>query len=335
MWCSRNIEVSDNQPCQRFLRTLLIGLPDGVLLVDPDGKIAYANPAAESLFEAESGNLAGHSLRYPLVEGVTEIEIIRRSGEILTVEMRATRLNWANRSNFLASLRDISERKDAHDKIITLSKSLFEGYEVLNRRIGKEIHDSIGQPLIGLKLAIARFSEELERHPQTGLEEVNDLIDGIIGSIRDLSHNLRPATQDDWSLKEILENHFSRVQKKSGLNVKFRSSFADVSLTPLVETVVLRIIQEGIENVIQHAGVNQADVSVQSKGHRLEIVVEDHGRGFTMSEVVKGSTGLKSMRERIELAGGTFTVISGPGKGTLITATLPAQSILASHKNAG
>lgn len=309
------------------LHRLLANLPDGVLLLDRDGRVMYANPAAEAIFGYSPVTMIGNLLGFPVVEGETEIEIPRRDGTLRTAEIRAVRLDWEQEELYLASLRDVSERKQAQDKVLTLGRQLVEAYETIHSRVGKELHDTVGQPLIGLKLALHRFRELQEHDPDVGLGEIGALVDDMINSIRDLSHTLRPAIGNGYSLKESLENHFHRLESKSNLVIRFRDAFSESVIPRLIETVAFRIIQEGVENVLRWSEVAEVEVAVSAgKDERLSIRIEDHGKGFRPEEADRdGGVGLQAMRERAELAGGSLTVDSAPGKGTRITAVLPLQ----------
>jgi len=308
---------------QENLHRLLANLPDGVLLLDREGRVMYANPAAERLFGYSPVTMIGNVLGFPVVEGETEIEIPRTDGTLRTAEIRAVRLDWEEEL-YLASLRDVSERKRAEDKVLTLGRQLVEAYETIHSRVGKELHDMVGQPLIGLKLALHRFRELQEQDPDIGLGEIGTLVDDMINSIRDLSHTLRPAIGNGYGLKDSLENHFHRLESKCDLVIRFRDEFSEAEIPRLTETVAFRIIQEGVANALRYAEVEEVEVAVGTSDEHLSIRIEDHGKGFKpeMSEQ-HGGVGLKAMRERAELAGGSLSVDSAPGKGTRITAVLP------------
>jgi signal transduction histidine kinase len=305
------------------LRLLLDSLPDGVLLTDEQGGVLFANPAAESLFGHEQGTMAGSTLGYPVLEGVTEIEIPRQDGSLVTTEIRAVRMRLQGRKLFVASFRDITERKEAEEKIVTLGQQLLNAYETINRRLGKELHDTIGQPLIGLKLALHHFRDLQAEMPDVGVEEIGVLIDHLIDSIRELDHSLRPVIRDDWSLQDALENHFQRLGSHKGLRVLFLHQGLDACFPEIIETVVFRIVEEALDNTARYAGVQEAEVSLYADGERLTVTIADEGCGFDPATVVPDSIGLRAMRERAELAGGTVIVDSAAGAGTRITAILP------------
>ena len=308
---------------QESLRRLLDNLPDGVLLLDQEGRVRFANPAAAALFGYSPVTMIGNILGFPVVEGVTEIEIPRSGGELRTAEIRSVRFRWAEEELILASLRDVSERKQAEGKVLSLGRQLLETYETTHNRVGKELHDTVGQPLIGLKLALHRFQELQTHEPDISLGEIGELVDQMINSIRDLTHSLRPAVGDVWSLRELLENHFHWLETKEKLTVRFRDGFSKIPLPQLIATVAFRIIQEGLDNITQYAGVREAEVSVSTRDDQLVICIEDRGKGFKPEETRRGGIRLRAMRERAELAGGSLSVDSIPGGGTRITAALP------------
>ncbi|MBN1836645.1 MAG: PAS domain S-box protein, partial [Spirochaetales bacterium] len=182
------------------LQRLLLALPDGVLLLDGAGSVRYANPAAERLFGYEQGSMAGHPLGCPVLEGRAEVEIPRQGEGMAVAEIRAVELEWDGERLTLATFRDITGRKLAEEKTATLGRELLEVYETLQDRLGKEIHDAIGQPLVGLKLALQRYRDLQEQDREIGLGEVGLLIDDMVDVVRELSHALRPTTGKGWSL---------------------------------------------------------------------------------------------------------------------------------------
>jgi signal transduction histidine kinase len=302
------------------LHKLLANLPDGVLLLDREGRVRYANPAAEALFGHGSATAIGNLLGFPVVEGVTEIEIPSSDGGLHPTEIRAVQIQWEGEELLLADLRDVSELKEAQGKVLSLGRQLVEAYETIHSRVGKDLHDMVGQPLIGLKLALHRFREIQEEEPDIGLEEIGELVDSMIDSIRDLSHSIRPPVGDGYSLRESLENHFHRLETKTGLVVRFRDGFSNSELPRLTEIVAFRIVQEALDNTANYAGAQEAEVYIGTEEGRLVIRVEDRGRGF---EPGIGGVGLKAIRDRAELAGGSLSVDSAPGRGTRLTAVLP------------
>jgi signal transduction histidine kinase len=119
---------------------------------------------------------------------------------------------------------------------------------------------------------------------------------------------------------------FSRLQKQSGLVVNFTQNIVDEHFLPETNITAFRIVQEALTNVIRYSGATEAAVTVWVQSNLLSIIIEDKGRGFTLSALSQGtSTGLSAMRERAKMLEGTFKVDSAPGMGTRITVQIPVQ----------
>lgn len=307
------------------LRRLLLALPDGVLLLDRNGSVRFANPAAERLFACEPGSMVGCTLGCPVLEGTAEVEIPRQGEGMAVAEIRAVEVEWDGERLTLATFRDVTGRKQAEEKTVILGRELLEVYETLQNRLGKEIHDAIGQPLVGLKLALQRFRELQEQDRQIGLGEVGLLIDDMVDVVRELSHSLRPTTGRGWSLQEALENHFHRFERNTGLQIRFRARGLQRRIPRLTEVVGFRIVQEALANAARYSGARSLEVRAAADGAVLTLEVEDRGAGFDPATVSAEAVGIRGMRERARLAGGRLSVESAPRRGTRISATLPLE----------
>lgn len=142
--------------------------------------------------------------------------------------------------------------------------------------------------------------------------------------MRNLSLDLRPAMLDDLGLLPavlwLVENYTSRTQMK----VDFRhAGLADREFSPDVSTAAYRIIQEGLTNVARHSEATQVTVRAWAGLKVLFVQIEDKGCGFDPAAVPPTSAGLRGMRERASLLGGSLSIESGPGEGTCVTAELP------------
>lgn len=193
--------------------------------------------------------------------------------------------------------------------------------ETERRRIGRELHDEIGQALTGLKLLLEALPRQPELRVEKSLRSAREVIADLMTRVHDISLQLRPAMLDDLGLLPALQWHVERYQSKTGLRVAFTHSGLNRRFTTGVETVAYRIAQEALTNVARHAGVPDARLRVWAAGEALSVEVEDRGRGFDPPRVE--SNGLVGMRERALLVGGRLIVDTGPGRGTRIMATLP------------
>jgi len=227
---------------------------------------------------------------------------------------------------------DLTERKRveadlaiSNQRLRDLSLRLVEVQEIERRTIARELHDEIGQALTGLDLVLemaARAPEDgLREHLRTGQGYVRDLT----ARVRNLSLDLRPSMLDDLGLIPALRWLFQRYSEQTRIAVDFRSHEADRRFPPAVETAAYRVVQEALTNVARHAQVPAVTVQLWGEAERLLVQIEDAGQGFAVEPTfaARRSTGLEGMRERAELIGGTLTVESAPGQGTIIIADLP------------
>jgi len=140
-----------------------------------------------------------------------------------------------------------------------------------------------------------------------------------VANLRAIITDLRPAALDQLGLEPALEALVSRVASVEGLDIE-----TDLELRPLdgeVETTIYRLVQESLTNIARHAAANHVSVSVHAGDERVEIEVRDDGRGFD-PEADVGGFGLRGMRERVALVGGTLELTSGMG-GTTVRASVP------------
>ncbi len=193
--------------------------------------------------------------------------------------------------------------------------------ETERRRIGRELHDEIGQALTGLKLTLEALPVQPDRVEES-LRNAREVVSDLMTRVHDISLQLRPAVLDDLGLLPALQWHVERYQAQTGVRVAFTHSGLDRRFSTGAETAAYRIAQEALTNVARHAGVPEAALRVWASEGALSVEIEDRGRGFDPAGVE--SNGLVGMKERALLVGGHLAVETGRGVGTRITATLPA-----------
>jgi signal transduction histidine kinase len=150
------------------------------------------------------------------------------------------------------------------------------------------------------------------------------LVNDLMGRVRDLSMNLRPAMLDDLGLVPALLWQLERYQAQTGIRVEFSHSGLDGRFSPEIETACFRIVQEALTNVARHARISEAKVEIRADGDHLRLQIDDRGAGFDPELALAGrSSGLTGMRERARLLGGRLRIESARGNGTQLLADLP------------
>jgi len=216
-----------------------------------------------------------------------------------------------------------------------LAKAVWKVQEDERRRLARELHDGLGQTLTALTHQLERLREKAGEAPGSSppdliarLGDSVELARLALNESRELSRLLRPPVLDDLGLPAALSWLARTLEERTGLKVALDLGLFDQRLDPDLETLVFRLVQESLTNVLRHAGVGQAQVAVRRAGDVLELRVADTGRGFdprdflAIGAATTGS-GLRGMRDRLELFGGRLEIVSEPGRGTLVSAVVP------------
>ncbi len=214
-----------------------------------------------------------------------------------------------------------------------LARAVWRVEEEERRRVARELHDELGQLLTALRIKLEVLSGELAQGPsgaRAHLDSALELAGRALAETRQLSRLLRPAVLDDFGLAPALQWLVRSHREATGLEVDLDCRGLAGRLDPDLETVVFRVVQESLTNVAKHAGVTGARVEITLAGPRLSVRVSDQGDGFdaarqaAAAEAPAGS-GLRGMRDRVELFGGRLEVRSAPGAGTSVEAELPVE----------
>ncbi|WP_248679435.1 sensor histidine kinase [Sinimarinibacterium sp. CAU 1509] len=213
----------------------------------------------------------------------------------------------------------------------TLAKSVWHVQEEERRRLARELHDGIGQTLTALANQVQRILDDARGAGNLGLEhrlgDALDLTRSALHDTRELSRLLRPTLLDDLGLDAALNWLARTLSERTGLDIELQSALDERRLHPDVETLVFRITQEALTNVIRHACAQSARIVLALKTSALVLRIEDDGSGFdtallTAAERSGTSSGVRGMRDRAELFGGSIELRSAPGRGTVVQLTL-------------
>jgi PAS domain S-box-containing protein len=207
------------------------------------------------------------------------------------------------------------------ERLQSLSRRLVEIQENERRYISRELHDEAGQVLTSL-LVDLRLLEKNISEPKilqkivTGME---GSLNGVIENLHRIAMALRPASLDHVGLVAALRQHTESMAEKHGLNISFTSGGAVERLPANVETVLYRIVQESLTNIVRHAHATRVDVVLTVRDGKLIVIIEDDGIGFDPEAAPAGShLGLFGMRERAEMIDAKLMIESSPGNGTTI-----------------
>lgn len=195
------------------------------------------------------------------------------------------------------------------------------------RKFARELHDSVGQHLAAMKMAVSRLQARLP--DDTALEDCIKLLDDSIAETRTISHLLHPPLLDEAGLNSACRWFVEGFGKRSGIDVQLDILGGPRRLPETTELVLFRVLQESLTNVHRHSGAKRANVSLQTVNGQVILRVQDYGRGMPPAVLQSlkedgsgGGVGLAGMTERIREIGGKLEV-SSSAIGTEIVARVP------------
>jgi signal transduction histidine kinase len=240
-------------------------------------------------------------------------------------------------------LNEIKERKlteadlqKSKDKLRLLSNQLINAQEKERKRIAIELHDELGQSLVGLKFQLSRFEKQLHKNQtnlQQDIRQALESIDLMTENVRRLSRDLRPAVLEHLGLFEALQWLFRDFAKKYEITVFKNIQKQESSYTKEQSLIIFRIFQEALTNIAKHAQAQKVAITLTEGGKTASFSIQDNGRGFNPKTanartLGKSGLGLTAMAERAQMAGGHLEVKSELGKGTVINFTIPLKKRL-------
>jgi signal transduction histidine kinase len=222
------------------------------------------------------------------------------------------------------------EQKRIEDLRAELLRRTVRAQEAERQRIARELHDEVGQTLTALGMGLRAISDvsadRLDRVKTQTRQLLNVVDDGLTG-LQNLIAGLHPPQLDDFGLLAALRGYCLQVKEHARLTVDIESRGDEPDIPSVVRTLLYRIVQECITNIIRHAKTDQANLLVVFDPAEIRIRVEDNGCGFNTEETFKKPGhpcwGLLGMIERAGLVGGDCLITSEPGVGTLVEASVP------------
>lgn len=267
-------------------------------------------------------------------------QVVHRAKDkkLIPAEVSSHLFIYDGRLTVLSIARDITERKEAEDKLKRsgamlrdLAAHLQSIREEERSLIAREIHDELGQVLTVLKIQVTLLSNKLRKDQQELKEKINNIssmIDDSVEMIQRITSKLRPGILDELGLIAAIEWQTQEFRKATDRIFSLSLPADDIKLDMEKSTVIFRIFQEAVTNVIRHASASHIYISLSRSGAGLILEVKDNGTGIS-SEQIKSpkSFGLIGMRERALAVGGEVTIEGIPMKGTAVKVEIPLEEI--------
>jgi len=302
--------------------------------------------AAKELFTiSDSLALVQNNNRRIIMDAVFESENKERKITLLEQEKELQQLRLKQKNNFnyilivsattllvisLLSYRNYRQKQKLQqlriyeletEKQLTATDAMLKGEEQERTRLAKDLHDGLGGLLSGVKFSLSNMKDNLFITPDNMavFERSLDMIDASIKELRRVAHNMMPEMLTKFGLDEALKEYCNILNGTRLLKVKYQSLGMETRLDKSLEIIVYRIIQELLNNILKHAAASEAFVQLVRETNRLNVVVEDNGKGFDTAILEKNKgAGWMNIRSRVDYLRSQLDIHSEAGKGTLV-----------------
>jgi len=334
-------------------QVILETINEGAATVGADGTIFYCNPAFASLLQLPFEEIIGSSLQKFVIEedhttyralieqGVAgsrgEVVFQSAGGRLIPVLLSCSSLKLDGLESVCLVATDLTEQKRQIEESKQAELALLEVRHLLNRSqeterllLARELHDGPLQEVIAMTFDLLLLTQMLREPEQVA--KVNDLSTSVQKTARHLrlmAQTLRPPVLAHLGLPAAVRSHLKQVQESRATPIlNLMTSSETWTMPEETALALLRIVQQAVQNALQHAEAQRIDVSLQYDKDCLRLEVKDDGRGFIKAynriEFARdGHLGVLGMAERAEAILGNFEVLSEPDRGTTIRVTLP------------
>jgi len=329
---------------------------DAIISMDIEGTIRMFNPGAERIFRRTRASMVGENVELLLPEryraahrqhrrrfaesgtpsrmmGLGLVKGLRSDGQELDLEGTISQVLVHQQQVLMVSLRDVTERVQAHQELeqskaqlTELTTKLLSQEKMLIKRLSQVLHDQLGQTMTAIRMVHetimasqrGAYSVEIERMER----QLGALIGQAIRQIRQVLMDLRPPLLEEQGLAAALDNELR--------NRALTKPLVDISIHVSPETALMRwpgeveyaafmIAREAVENSLRHSGATAVSVRLLGRALALHLKVSDNGVGFTDdSRQSKGHLGVLGMHERAHAIGAKVSIDSTAGQGTSV-----------------
>jgi signal transduction histidine kinase len=223
------------------------------------------------------------------------------------------------------ALAVMAEERDRHEQALSsVNRRLIEAHEEERTWIARELHDDFSQRVALVSLSIDRLEQALpgsELRARAYTEELKEQLRELGNDIHALSHRLHSSKLQFLGLAAACKGFCRELSERQSVEIEFCSEGIPADLPSEISLSLFRVLQEALQNAVKHSGVRTFFVSLVSASNEIELCVRDSGTGFDPERAAsEHGLGLTSMKERLNLVDGRFSIDSKVGQGTTIKA---------------
>ncbi len=235
-------------------------------------------------------------------------------------------------NRMIGSMQDITEKRELEKELLKqelekqkmVAQAVVSAQEKERADIGKDLHDNVNQILTTAKLYLEMARQE-DTEAAALIERCSENIVEAINEIRNISRSLVPASIGDLGLVVSIQDLVENINATRQMKIEFHyQGDIDATLDEKKKLMLFRIIQEQVNNVLKHAGVANANITLTVNPMSVDLTIKDSGRGFELEKITtKKGVGLSNIASRVQLFNGTINIITAPGKGCTLKINVP------------
>lgn len=220
-----------------------------------------------------------------------------------------------NQHRLLRQRQQLQETQLRHQKV--LMESVIASQETERKRIGQDLHDSVGTALSGLRITIEMFGEQLSGPPVDFIGNCRAIIDEVILDVRNISHNLSPPGLLLYGFTGALEELGENISRAGRLKVVIRNKAGGIPGTLKENRAILlyRVMEELLHNTVKHAGASEVFIDFMEEQGFMLVRYQDNGRGMPEKEALKIGMGLQNIESRLDILRAAYSISSEKGNG--------------------
>ena len=315
---------------------------DALIILDGEGNVRLANPATRSIFgwEPESLYERYFSVLFPPEskeniqlaafirdDAAADLELTeafgrKTDGSLFPARISANKKEYGHGKWCTLMIQDLSRLRAAERTIRSLSRRLLEIQDIERDQISRDLHDSLGSTLVGLKLQVQSLIAHGPADANDLRQQVVENFNEAIEQTRNLSRLLSPFSVRHLDLGGALKQLAQSLASSREIVINAEIGKKDRVLSPSARIQAYRIAQEAVQNAIKHSGARRITISLVQNGTELVMTIHDDGQGFDTAGA-GGGQGLVTMAERAAIIPGVLTVQSAPGNGTEVKLVIP------------
>jgi len=320
------------------LRGILHTAVEGIITIDERGTMESVNPAARKLFGYTQKEMVGrnvsilmpepfssehtHYIGHYLKTGEERVigigrEVVgrRKDGSLFPMDLSVGEVQLAGERFFTGIVRDITERK-------RLEKEILEISDREQQRIGQDLHDDLCQHLAGIGLMSEVLEQKLTGKADAEAADARHIAEHVQAAIeqtRMLARGLSPIEAGSADLVTALSELASNTSQIFRITCSFQAKQAVAVADAAVTTHLYRIAQEAISNAVRHGVATEVTISLEARAAHATLSITDNGKSFTPPDKDHRGMGLRLMKSRAGMIGGTLTVGANNGAGSIVS----------------